>query len=232
MLSVMGVTHSKLLNYTRNTVSKCSVPALSSRAHIAVGPIIRISPYELHINDPAYFEKLYGHDGRWNKYDWSYDAFAAQNSTICSVDHDMHRQRRAPLNPFFSKSNVSRKQDILQRLTDKLSDRLRGFAGSDSTVNLTAALSALARDVGAEFILGKRYGNLEAEDFNIGMTGVFSSGGKVWLLTKHVRWFGPLMKSLPLDFVEKMGDQGTKEFFGFIKVHFPHSPGCDILFMN
>lgn len=144
----------------------------------------------------------------------------------------MHRQRRAPLNPFFSKSNVVRKQDILQRLTDKLSDRLRGFAGSDATVNLTAALSALARDVGAEFILGKKYANLEAEDFNLGMTGVFQSGGKVWLLTKHVRWFGPLMKSLPLDFVEKMGDQGTKEFFGFLKVTLSRSLGCNVLLMN
>lgn len=182
------------------------------------GPIIRISPHELHVTDPAFFEKLYSHDGRWNKYDWSYDAFGSKMSTVCSIDHDVHRRRRAPLNAFFSKASISRRQDLIQNLAVKLCDRIDQFCGSTKIINLSHAISAFTRDAAAEYIISKSYNNLDVEDFNAGMTDVFQSGGAVWRVTKHVRWFGPLMKSLPLSLVEKMGDEGTKVFFAFLKV--------------
>ncbi|KAI1505309.1 cytochrome P450 [Biscogniauxia marginata] len=50
--------------------------------HKIYGLIIRISPYELHVIDPAFFDTLYRMDGRWDKYAWTYDAFGAKSSTI------------------------------------------------------------------------------------------------------------------------------------------------------
>ncbi|KAI0536948.1 trichodiene oxygenase [Xylaria digitata] len=37
----------------------------------------KIRPCELHVIDPKFYEKLYCQDGRWDKYDWSYDTFRA-----------------------------------------------------------------------------------------------------------------------------------------------------------
>lgn len=141
-----------------------------AQLHQQYGPIVRISPYELHIDDPAYYDKLYRQEGRWNKYDWSYDAFGAPASAICTVDHDMHRRRRAPLNPFFSRLSVAARQGVIQGLANKLCNRFVRLEGS--TVNITAAISAFTRDVAMQFVLAKDYRNLEHEDFRADMTNV------------------------------------------------------------
>ncbi|KAF7336640.1 Cytochrome P450 [Mycena venus] len=184
--------------------------------HKKYGPIVRISPYELHVIDPAFFEKLYRQDGRWNKYDWAYDAFSAPGSTICAADHDVHKARRLPLNPFFSKAKVSSRQVLILQNVDRLCGRISDFAVSKTALSLGAAISAFTRDVATEFILGKSYNSLGQEDFNAAMTTVFQNSGHIWRITKHVRWFGPTMMSIPRAFIIKTADEGTRGFFRYL----------------
>ncbi|KAI0142254.1 trichodiene oxygenase [Xylariaceae sp. FL1272] len=113
---------------------------------------------------------LYSRDGVWDKYTWSYDAFGAPLSTICAIKHDVHKMRRAALNPYFSKANVASKQSkqsIIIRAAEKLCFRMDCFADVDTKrLSLRAFTSAVARDVGTEFILGKCYHDVETLDFD------------------------------------------------------------------
>ncbi|KAJ4385468.1 hypothetical protein N0V93_009896 [Gnomoniopsis smithogilvyi] len=185
--------------------------------HKKHGPIVRISPHELHISDATYYERLYRQEGLWNKYAWANKAFGVPNSTITCVDHTIHKRRREPLERFMSRANVIKNIDIVQRLTERLSGRIEEYAGKTKPINLGNAISAFVRDVATEFLLDKTYDNLGSEDFNEGMTAVFQGGGHVWRWTKHMPWFGPLMKSMPTSVIEKIGDKGTKDFFGYLK---------------
>lgn len=185
--------------------------------HKKYGPIVRISPYELHVIDPAFFEKLYRQDGRWHKYAWALDGFSARGATICTADHDIHKARRLPLNPFFSKVQVANKQGLIRQNVQKFCDRISQFSETNQIVNLGAATSAFTRDVSTEFILGKTYNSLDKEDFDVGMTNVFQGSGHIWRITKHVTWFGPTMKSIPVEWVMKVADEGTKAFFRYLK---------------
>ncbi|KAJ3577268.1 hypothetical protein NPX13_g3298 [Xylaria arbuscula] len=126
--------------------------------HKKYGPIVRISPYELHISDPDFYDKIYSREGEWDKYAWAYDAFGAPLSTICAIDHNVHKHRRAAVNPFFSKANVAAKSGIILRLVKQLCSRIDEFADESNVtkLSLNAAISALTRDVATEFILGKR----------------------------------------------------------------------------
>lgn len=108
---------------------------------------------------------------------------------------------------------------MIRRNVDKLCDRISRFAGSKTAANLGAPISAFTRDVSTELILGKTYNNLDREDFNVGMTKRFQdSGGYIWRITKHVRWFGPTMRSIPFDWIMKTADENTKAFFHYLKV--------------
>ncbi|RYP22145.1 hypothetical protein DL767_009119 [Monosporascus sp. MG133] len=156
--------------------------------HKQYGPIIRISPYELHVNDPAFYDTLYCQDGRWNKYDWAVDAFASKGAPLFTVDHNVHRARRQPLNPFFSKMKVASRQYQIRKHLHKLRERLSKFVVSRQTVNLGAALTAFTRDVANEFILSKAYNSLDRDDFDIAQLTASQGGGHIWRLSKHIRW--------------------------------------------
>ncbi|KAI1311466.1 trichodiene oxygenase [Xylaria venustula] len=114
-----------------------------SEMHKKYGPIIRISPHELHISDASFFEKLFSRDSHWDKYTWSYDAFGADLSTICAPDHYVHRRRRAPLSTFLSK------------LCHRLDDFTESNRSTDSArLKLGTAISAFTRDVATEYLFG------------------------------------------------------------------------------
>lgn len=204
------------------------------------GPIIRISPYELHINDPAFFDTLYSRqDGIWHKYDWSVDAFATKGAAIWTADHTLHRNRRQPLSPFFSKVKVLNHQDMIVRRIQALFNRLSGFAASQDTVDLGAAISAYVRDVINEYIFGKHYNDLGKENFDAGMVPAAHAGGLLWRTTKFIRFFGPLMRSIPPQWSIAISDPNMKEFFRFmivssiILIHrYLHRPVADAKFIQ
>lgn len=165
-------------------------------------------------------EKLYRNDRHYDKYAWSIDAFGAQTATITTVDHEAHRHRRAAMSPSFSKARVTGSQELLQRFTTKLCYRIGEFdAAKTTSIDLGSAISAFTRDVAMEFLLAKNYNNLDKPNFNAGMTDVFQKSGSVWRITKHIHWYGPLMKALPMKFVEKTAGEGVKSFFVFLKVN-------------
>ncbi|MCJ1447230.1 MAG: hypothetical protein MMC23_007741 [Stictis urceolatum] len=174
--------------------------------HRSYGPIIRISPHELHINDPSFYEKLYRQEGHWNKYAWSYDAFGAPLSAICTLDHSLHKRRIAALGAYFSKASISSRHDLIIASIRKLRNRIREYATSGAPLNLGTAVSAMTTDIATEFIVGKNYNNLDRKDFNQDMTNMLQSSGGMWRTTKHVRFLGPLMKAMPLSLLDKMGD--------------------------
>lgn len=190
-----------------------------SRASSVTGPIIRISPYELHVNDAAFFDTLYSRqDGTWHKYDWSVDAFATKGAVIWTADHTLHKNRRVPLSPFFSKVKVSRQQDMIMRHVQALFDRLSGFAASGKTIDIGAAFSSFVRDVINEYIFGKHYNDLSKEDFDAGMVAAAQAGGLLWRTTKFIRFFGPLMRSIPPQWIMAVSDPAMKGFFHFMIV--------------
>ncbi|KAI0146123.1 trichodiene oxygenase [Xylariaceae sp. FL1272] len=193
------------------------------RLHQKYGPVVRISPHELHVNDPNFFDKIYQQDGVWDKYAWSVDAFGAPGSVLFTTNHELHKARRQPLNPFFSKVRVNNQVDMIEQHLAKLCDRITKFADSGDTFNLGAAVTAFVRDVAFEFILDKNYKGLDKEDFDFHMVTASSGSGQIWRLTKHVRFAGPLIKSIPIDWLVKHVEGDIKLFFQFMIENVAHT---------
>ncbi|KAI1769820.1 hypothetical protein F4818DRAFT_456530 [Hypoxylon cercidicola] len=131
------------------------------------------------------------------------------------VDHDAHKTRRRAIAPFFSKANVTVRQDILRRNVDKLCRRISKLARI--TFNLGAAISAFTRDNAYEFIVGKAYNELDLEDFGIRSSTAFQGTGAFWREAKFIRWFGPALRAMPIDWTKaflhylQLSEQDTRD---------------------
>ncbi|CAG9982715.1 unnamed protein product [Clonostachys byssicola] len=207
--------HNKYGNYS----TKRALTLLAIANGRIPGPIIRISPFELHVSDPTFFETLYQQNGVWNKYAWSVDAFASDGATIFTVNHHLHKSRRQPLAPYFSKGKVAHHAPMIRRHVDRLCGRIAEFVSSGATFNLGAAATAFSRDASNDFLFNKNYDSLGREDFDVALLTASSGGGVIWRTTKFIRWFGPVVRSIPPQVMIKLtNDPLMKDFLKFLIV--------------
>lgn len=66
---------------------------------ILAGPIVRITPDELHVDDAEWNDVLYAKNHKQSKYEWMAGRFGNNSSVFTTADASLHRIRRAPLNP-------------------------------------------------------------------------------------------------------------------------------------
>ncbi|KAE8311594.1 cytochrome P450 [Aspergillus transmontanensis] len=119
------------------------------RMHQVYGPIIRINPHELSIHDPDFYNEIYVTESkrRTNHYDLFARGIGMDvESHIVTVDHNLHRKRRKPLEPFFSRAGIARLEPVLVEMALKLESRLRQYEGKHTVITLDHAFSAFSGD--------------------------------------------------------------------------------------
>jgi len=164
---------------------------------ITPGPIIRISPTELHINDPDYYDSLYNREGRWEKNPFYVNSFGNITSGFGTVDHDLHRLRRAAINPFFSKQKVAALQPVIQRLVDKFCRKLEKVRATDEVVPMECALDAFTMDVITEYALDTNFGYLDHPGWSSDFRELERAFGEMGYLQKLFPPLLDIMNSLP-----------------------------------
>lgn len=76
-----------------------------------------------------------------------------QDSHLFTKEHDLHRTRRKPLEPFFSRLGINRLQPVIVEAAMQLETQIRGFQGTNSVIRLDHAFSAYAGDIVAMMCL-------------------------------------------------------------------------------
>ncbi|KAL8803889.1 MAG: hypothetical protein Q9200_006034, partial [Gallowayella weberi] len=134
--------------------------------HEAYGPIIRIGPNEIHINDPEFCDQIYSLQGRWDKDPAFVNQFDNTDSAFGTIPHELHRIRRRAFNNFFSKQKIVSLEPMIQSIVDKLCERLESYSGTGKEVPIRHAYECLTNDVVMEYALGRGDNNVEHVDFN------------------------------------------------------------------
>ncbi|KAL2834008.1 cytochrome P450 [Aspergillus pseudoustus] len=167
------------------------------KMHEKYGPIVRISPYEIHINDPDFYEVLYSRDSPRDKYEYFTRQFSITRSMISTVDHYHHRMLRSNMNPYFSIARVRKHEPVIRALVDKLLDRLQAYKGTGAPVNLQHAFTCFTTDVVSDYTMGAGYNYLDEPDFIPSWSDTLAGSAKSGVYIRVWPWLGLLFSVMP-----------------------------------
>lgn len=172
------------------------------RLHIIYGPVVRIGPNEIHVNDPDFYDTLYaGPTRRRHKDPWFLSSIAPGMSFAAS-NYDHHRARRSGLSPFFSKAAVRGWEPVIHDNIRLLCEHFQKAQRTGELLELHTCFVNFAVDTVSQYVFGKDLGfntlkqPVLEEKWKKGVNGIF----ELLLLVRHVPWMYFLSRILPLWF--------------------------------
>ncbi|KAF1842730.1 cytochrome P450 [Cucurbitaria berberidis CBS 394.84] len=124
-----------------------------AKMHQKYGPIVRISPNEVHFNDLDFIDSLYPGAGerKTNRPVMVGKQSGTPDYMTATEDHDMHRRRRAVINPFFSVASVRKLEPVIRQHTEKVLARLEQ---ATEPVEMNLLFKAYANDTVVQYAFG------------------------------------------------------------------------------
>ena len=167
------------------------IPCIAACKHQltgAKGPIVRITPDELHIEDSDYWATLYAQSSRFEKYEWMAGRFGNNGSIFTTSHPDLHRLRRSALSSLFSKRSIVEFQPVIRDKIEIFCTHLAEYGKNGKVVDMKKAWSAFAGDVVCQYAFGYTYNNLESADFSEGFHDAFMAMSEFGLMAMQLPW--------------------------------------------
>jgi len=134
------------------------------KMHAKYGPIVRITPNEVHLASADDYDKIYYMGTKYWKSPIYYNALCVPSSSFGTPPNDMHKIRRGALNPMFSRQKVLELEEIVQEKADKVCQHMLQGIDKDEPVDLHHAFRAVSVDVISDFAFGRCYNFLDEDD--------------------------------------------------------------------
>lgn len=111
------------------------------------GPIIRITPWEIHIQDPAFLDEIYAPASQQReKYSFFVRTLKLPGAIGATIKHETHRKRREALNTSFSKKRIVDYEPIIRDRSLKLCRVVEKHSQDRTPINLSDLYFAFANE--------------------------------------------------------------------------------------
>ena len=168
------------------------------RMHQKYGPIVRINPEELHVDDPEFYDVLYSTSKPYDKLKRLENRFGIPGATFSTPNHELHKIRRAAISPFFAKSKVREQTIHIQELMDTISQRLsKEYAGKNRVLNLHDVWRCFAADNIMTLMFGSPLDLHLCPDFQAPFTGAITRVTNWSHVMRYFQFMGAVTESLP-----------------------------------
>ncbi|KAI9642649.1 hypothetical protein NHQ30_008380 [Ciborinia camelliae] len=167
--------------------------------HKQYGPIVRITPDELHIQDVGFLDTVYAPSASpRNKYEYQLRTLRVPGGVGTTARYDLHKKRRAALSPFFSKRNVLYLEPLINEKVEQLCEMIGKHTKNQTPVNLSDLFFAFSNDVVTNFLFAHKVDVLSDET----QAATLRHNSYQLLMginiNKHLPWIPDFLESLPL----------------------------------
>jgi hypothetical protein len=126
--------------------------------HKKYGPVVRISPWEIHIKDPEFYSTLYAGPGKHRNKDPWFSFISYPLSLFSTESHELHRPRRRVLGEFFKKRSVYELEPVMKKNLELLCNHFSKACSKSKVIELHAAFYSFAVDVLSQYAFGDSEG--------------------------------------------------------------------------
>ncbi|KAL5363701.1 cytochrome P450 [Aspergillus floccosus] len=134
--------------------------------HEKYGPIVRINPHEIHIDDPDFYHEFYSSSKKLKKYPWYYKVSGVSDVSFGTEDHEAHRQRIGLYRNLFALRSIYAFEPNIKLYIQKLCRSFDNGLKTGAPLNVSHAFRCLTSDTITSYI-GLGHGPL-LDDANLG----------------------------------------------------------------
>ncbi|OTB02524.1 hypothetical protein M426DRAFT_322616 [Hypoxylon sp. CI-4A] len=137
------------------------------KMHDAYGPIVRVNPNEVHINDIRFMDEIYAAGGRKrDKAPYQIANYALRGTGFGTSDHDHHRMRRAPVSKFFSRNQIAQLEPHVQHHVQVICNKILAERGNKEALSTQEAFNTFSGDVISGYCFGESFNFLEQDGWH------------------------------------------------------------------
>ncbi|KAF2110249.1 cytochrome protein [Lophiotrema nucula] len=166
--------------------------------HRQHGPIVRINPWELHIDDPEFYDTIYTLREAFDKPVHLKWRFGSPSGIFSTPEHRLHRLRRISQEPFFAKRRINQLVPEIQAIADRMCRRLQeSFKREDKPVNLSNMFTSYIADVTTMYSFNRNFDYLGDKNFESPFVQAIKGFKDIAHPCTQFPWLGWFMQQLP-----------------------------------
>ncbi|EMD86820.1 hypothetical protein COCC4DRAFT_63008 [Bipolaris maydis ATCC 48331] len=172
------------------------------KMHRKYGPIVRINPNEVHIDDPSYYDNIYvGGSHKIEKDPSTVAGFGVPASVAATIPHSLHRSRRSYMNLYFSKRSITAMEPLLHERISALLGRLDSALREEKRISLDKAFSAMTADIITQRFFGYHHDYISVPDLVFPIREALRGASEIFHWTRFIPWATRYLKMLPLSVI-------------------------------
>lgn len=183
------------------------------------GPIIRITPNEIHIQDASFFETLYVKLGPLDKSKGLENRLCHPLAILSTPDRLVHRKRRKALDPFYTRRKVVEQVPVISEMLERICERMENdFLAHSKILLIQEMWGCWATDVIVKYCFGFSKRFIETPDFRSPFHKSFADAEDMVHITEQFPILYSIMNLLPDNLLVWM-EPKMSSIVEFNKVH-------------